>query len=80
MPDETPLLNGFMESQVNIWVGGLYGTLLHWNGSEWSDHSQDVQTVEIFVRDEEVVAVGGESKWGGTQGFVWKLMAPNGQA
>ena len=76
LPSQTPLLNWIHgTSESDVWVGGLYGTLLHWNGAEWEDHSQDVLEAVwgIFVLDNEVVAVGGESKWGGTQGFVWRF-------
>ena len=44
LPENTPLLNWIHgTSETDIWVGGLYGSILHWNGSEWFDHSQEVE-------------------------------------
>ena len=88
LPENTPLLNWIHgTSETDIWVGGLYGSILHWNGSEWFDHSQEVEEAVwgIFVREindangqqREVVAVGGESKWGGTIGQIWKYDGEN---
>ena len=71
VPDGTPLLNWVHGTGTNdVWVGGLHGTLLHWNGAEWSDFSVDVE--EAFwgvyaVSPDEVYAVGGLSGWGGSQ-------------
>ncbi len=76
LPQDTPLLNWVHgTSATDVWVGGLSGTILHWDGSDWENHSQEVEEAiwGIFVTDEqEVVAVGGESKWGGSQGHIWK--------
>ena len=87
LPENTPLLNWIHgTSETDIWVGGLYGSILQWNGSEWLDHSQEVEEAVwgIFVREidgengpqKEVVAVG-ESKWGGTIGQIWKYDGEN---
>ena len=69
VPEGTPLLNWVHGTSSNdVWIGGLSGTLLHWNGSEWSDYSVDVE--EAFwgvyaVSPNEAYAVGGLSGWGG---------------
>ena len=71
VPEDTPLLNWVHgTSSSDVWVGGLYGTLLHWNGSEWSDYSVDIE--EAFwgiyaVSPDEVYAVGGLSGWAGEE-------------
>ena len=54
LPENTPLLNWIHgTSETDIWVGGLYGSILQWNGSEWLDHSQEVEEAVwgIFVRE-----------------------------
>jgi hypothetical protein len=70
LPQDTPLLNWVNgTSNTDIWVGGLQGTLLHWNGSAWEDHSLDIEEAiwGIYaVSATDVIAVGGESKWGGS--------------
>jgi len=69
VPEGTPLLNWVHGSSASdIWVGGLSGALLHWDGSSWSDHSVDMD--EAFwglyvVSPSEAYAVGGLSGWGG---------------
>lgn len=69
LPEDTPLLNWVHgTSAEDVWVGGLYGTLLHWDGADWSDYSVDVD--EAFwglyaVSPSEVYAVGGLSGWAG---------------
>ena len=42
----------------NIWVAGWYGTLLHWNGTSWSDGASPI--------DANLGAL-----WVGTAGDVW---------
>lgn len=73
VPNDTPLLNWADGSDDNLWVGGLHGTILHWNGSEWTDHSQDIDEAiwGLTVVDNEVMAVGGTSRWGGDIGVVY---------
>ena len=42
--DEVPLLNWVHgTSSSDVWVGGLNGAVLHWNGSSWTDHSLDIE-------------------------------------
>ena len=43
LPEGTPLLNWADGSSTNMWVGGLNGSILHWNGSEWFDYSLTVE-------------------------------------
>lgn len=63
LPDNTAMLTWVHGRGVDdVWVSGLYGTLLHWDGSSWTDRSLDV--VEAFWGvhagpDGTVVAVGG---------------------
>ena len=70
-PEDIPLLNWVHGTSSNdVWVGGLQGVLLHYDGSEWSDYSLDVE--EAFwgiyaLSPSEAYAVGGRSGWGGTQ-------------
>lgn len=70
LPANTPLLNWVHgRSDTDVWVGGLYGTLLHWNGEDWTDYSvaMDEAIWGIHaVSTEEVYAVGGLSGWSGT--------------
>ena len=77
VPEGTPLLNWVHgTSSSDVWVGGLYGTLLHWNGSEWSDYSVDIE--EAFwgiyaVSPDEVYAVGGLSGWAGEERIAMRF-------
>lgn len=71
IPENIPLLNWIHGTSSNdVWVGGLSGTLLHFDGNDWTDHS--IETEEAFwgvyaVSPEEAYAVGGRSGWGGSQ-------------
>lgn len=73
VPNGTPLLNWADGTDTNLWVGGLNGTILQWNGSVWTDHSQDIEEAiwGLVVVDDEVLAVGGTSRWGGDVGVVY---------
>ncbi|MEC8382200.1 MAG: hypothetical protein VXZ96_17850 [Myxococcota bacterium] len=74
-PEGTPLLNWIHgTAEDDIWTGGLNGTLLHWNGMDWTDHSVDIEEAfwGIYARSStDIVAVGGESRWGGDQGRIF---------
>lgn len=77
LPAGTPLLNWVHGSAADdVWVGGIEGTLLHWDGAVWTDHDLGVDEavwgVHAASRD-EAWAVGGESSWGGTaaMAFAW---------
>ena len=75
LPEGTPLLNWADGTSDNMWVGGLYGTILHWNGSEWNDHSLTIEEAiwGLHVSNENsVVVVGGSSRWGGERGVVFE--------
>ncbi len=67
LPADTPLLNWADGTSTNMWVGGLYGTILHWDGSTWQDHSLNIEEAiwGLVTHDDTVVAVGGSSRWGG---------------
>ena len=75
LPQGTPLLNWVHgTSNVDVWVGGLQGTLLHWNGVDWEDYSQPIEEAiwGIYaLSSDEVYAVGGTSRWGGTEAVVF---------
>ena len=77
LPQDTPLLNWIHGTdETNVWVAGLYGTILQWNGSTWIDHSIDIE--EAFwgiytLSTNEVIAVGGTSRWGGSQGVIYRF-------
>lgn len=74
LPQGTPLLNWVNgTSSTDVWVGGLFGTLLRWNGSVWEDHSLDIEEAiwgVYAVSTTDVLAVGGESKWGGSAATI----------
>ena len=75
LPEGTPLLNWADGTSDNMWVGGLYGTILHWNGTDWNDHSLNIEEAiwGLHVSDDNsVVAVGGSSRWGGERGVVFE--------
>ena len=69
VPDGTPLLNwAHGTSDTDVWVGGVAGTILHWDGAAWSDHSLDIEEAiwgTYAVSSTEVYAVGGASGFGG---------------
>lgn len=69
LPEGTPLINwvhGVAED--DLWLGGLGGTLLHWDGADWTDHT-DAREEAVWgvhaVASDDVWAVGGLSRWGG---------------
>ena len=74
LPAGVPLLNWVHgTSPADVWVGGVQGTLLHWDGSAWTDHSLEVEEAiwGIYaVSADEVYAVGGESGFGGEQALA----------
>jgi len=74
LPDGTPLLNWVHgTSSSDVWVAGLSGTLLHWDGSGWTDHSVDTEAAfwGLYAHEDgEVIAVGGESRWGGEAAMI----------
>jgi hypothetical protein len=69
LPREVPILNWVHGTGADdVWIGGVSGTLLHWDGSDWTDHSLGVEEAVwgVFaVAPDDVYAVGGESAWGG---------------
>ena len=75
IPEQTPLLNWVHGlSSEDVWVAGLSGALIHWNGREWTDHSLDITESfwGVFVQSSDrVIAVGGESRWGGETARIY---------
>jgi hypothetical protein len=75
LPAGTPLLNWVHgTSSSDVWVAGISGTLLHWDGAAWSDHSIDTEAAfwGLYAdADGSVLAVGGASRWGGEAAMVW---------
>jgi hypothetical protein len=73
LPSDTPLLNWADGTSTNMWVGGLSGTILHWDGSVWSDHSLGIEEAiwGLAVVDDTVVVVGGSSRWGGDAAILF---------
>ena len=70
--DEVPLLNWVHgTSSSDVWVGGLNGAVLHWNGSSWTDHSLDIEEAiwGVYSFPDHIIAVGGSSRWGGSTAF-----------
>jgi len=76
LPQDTPLLNWIHgRSDQDFWVGGLAGTILHWDGSTWQDYSvaQEEAIWGIHQAGSSVVCVGGESRWGGDSARIFYL-------
>ena len=75
LPEGTPLLNWADGTSTNMWVGGLNGSILHWDGSEWFDYSLVVEEAiwGLVVTDngQTVIAVGGSSRWGGEEAIAF---------
>lgn len=69
LPEDTPLLNWVHGTGPDdVWVGGLSGTVLHWDGTAWEDRSLPIEEAVWGVHAvsaTEVWAVGGTSAWGG---------------
>lgn len=86
LPEGTPLLNWVHgTAEDDVWVGGLAGTLLHWNGTDWTDHTLEIEEAiwGVYARSAtEVYAVGGDSAYGGStavaqafDGTTWQALA-----
>lgn len=77
VPDGTPLLNWVHGTSADdVWVAGISGTLLRWDGSTWTDHSVDTEAAfwGLYAHPSgEVIAVGGESRWGGDGAMIWRF-------
>jgi len=77
LPEGTPLLDWVHGTgSDDVWVGGISGTLLHWNGTGWEDFSiaTDAAIWGIYAKSPtEAYAVGGTSSWGGDRAvaFAW---------
>jgi hypothetical protein len=71
LPEGTPLLDWVHGSGADdVWVAGLHGTLLRWDGTGWTDHSLDVEEAlwGLFARSpDDVWVVGGTSSFGGAE-------------
>lgn len=75
VPAGTPILDWVHGTGPDdVWVGGLTGTILHWDGADWEDHSLAIDEAiwGLYVRDtDDVWFVGGSSRWGGEVGVVY---------
>lgn len=75
LPEGTPLLNWVHGTRdTDVWVGGVQGTLLHYDGSAWTDHSLGIEEAiwGLYARDTDSVwAVGGASSFGGEVARVY---------
>ena len=69
LPADTPLLTwAHGTGPEDVWVTGVQGTLLHWGPEGWTDHSWPTEAAFWGVYaagPDQVLAVGGESGWGG---------------
>ena len=76
LPAGTPLLNWVHGTSADdVWLAGISGTLLRWDGSGWTDHSVDTEAAfwGLYAHESgEVIAVGGESRWGGEAAMIWR--------
>lgn len=63
LPEATPMLTWVHgRAADDLWLAGLYGTLLHWDGTEWTRVGEPVDEAYWGVHagpDGTVVAVGG---------------------
>lgn len=75
LPAGTPLLNWVHGTGADdVWVAGIHGTLLHWDGADWTDHSLGVEEAVWGVyaaSPDRAWAVGGESGFGGERAGAW---------
>jgi hypothetical protein len=78
LPPETPLLNWIHGTgSDDIWLGGLGGVLLHWDGEGFRDFSLDIDEAiwGIYAHSSDsVVVVGGASRWGGEKAFYYRKL------
>lgn len=68
LPPGVPLLTWVHGTSADdVWVAGIEGTVLHWDGDDWNDRSLDTDQAlwGIHARPGAVRAVGGQSSWGG---------------
>lgn len=75
LPDGTPLLNWVDGNGADdVWVGGIAGTLMHWDGSAWTSFDLDVPEAVwgLDVDGDDVVVVGGASGFGGEVARTWR--------
>lgn len=74
LPVEVPLLNWVHGTATDdVWVGGVQGTVLHWNGTAWTDWSLDIDEAIWGIHAlsaSEVYAVGGQSGFGGDRAVL----------
>jgi hypothetical protein len=69
LPPETPLLNWVHGTGPDdVWVVGIQGTRLHWDGNDWTDHTEATEAAfwgVVAAGPDRAWAVGGLSAWGG---------------
>lgn len=74
LPEGTPMLNWVHgTSASDVWLAGLRGTLLHWDGSTFTSHSQDVPEAfwGVHAAEGQVLAVGGPFRAEGQQPILY---------
>ncbi len=75
LPEGTPLLNWVHGTGPDdVWVAGLSGTLLHWDGTDWTDRSRSTEAAFWGLHatgPDRALAVGGTSAWGGELAEAW---------
>lgn len=75
LPDNTAMLTWVHgSSPEDVWFAGLYGTLLHWDGVSWTDHSDPREEAFWGVHvssEDEVVAVGGPFRQFGSEPILY---------
>lgn len=68
-PEGAPLLTWVHGTAADdLWVVGIRGTIQHWDGSAWTDHSLPIEEALWGVHARgptDAIAVGGFSSWGG---------------
>ncbi|MFT5583934.1 MAG: hypothetical protein ACI9VR_001518 [Cognaticolwellia sp.] len=76
LPAGTPMLTWISGvSDADLWVCGLSGTLLHWDGGAWEDFGQPVEEAfwGMYTLGDSAVAVGGQFRNSGEQpiAYAW---------
>lgn len=75
LPADTPMLTWISGvSDSDLWVCGLAGTLMHWDGSDWTDHSQPVEEAfwGLYTLGDSAVAVGGRFRTSGAAPIAYQ--------
>jgi len=83
LPEGVPLLNWVHGTGPDdVWIGGINGTLLHWDGTAFTRSTlpEEGAVWGVYAASAtEVVAVGGTSAWGGEAAFAYGLQGADWQ-